>query len=83
MGILLYHETKDHGMVALSEEIIAGQRTPERRYYHDGHFLKVDPPANAKEHDIEQLNQLGYRLATAEEQNTYAKQQKRAGRLEE
>ena len=81
--ILFYHATKDDGMVALSEEIIAGQRTPERRYYHKGNFLEASPPANAVEHDTEQLTRLGYRLADPNEQNAYAKQQKQKGRLEE
>ena len=81
--VLFYHETKDDGMVAMSEERIAGQPTPERRYVHKGHFLEVDPPPHAKEHDIEELQKLGYRLATSREQQEFVKQQKRAGTLEE
>jgi len=81
--ILFYHDTKDDGMVAMSEELIAGQRTPERRYVHKGHFLEVNPPANAVEHDTEQLQLLGYRLATSREQQEFARQQRKAGALEE
>lgn len=83
MPILFYHETDEDARVALSEGIIGGQRTPERHYQGKGHFLEIDPPANAREHDTEQLQQLGYRLATFEEQNAYAKQQKRAGSITE
>lgn len=82
-GILFYHETKDNGMVAMSEELIAGQRTLERRYVHKGHFLEVNPPQNAIEHDTEQLKRLGYRLASPREQQEFVKQQKKAGALEE
>jgi hypothetical protein len=82
-GILFYHEDKDDGMVAMSEERIAGQRTPERRYVHKGHFLEVGPPPHAMQHDTEELQKLGYRLATPREQNDFVKQQKKAGALEE
>ena len=81
--ILLYHDTKDDGMVAMSEARIAGQRTLERRYVHKGHFLEVGPPAHAIQHDIEELQKLGYRLATSKEQQEFVKQQKKAGMLEE
>jgi hypothetical protein len=83
MPILFYHDINEDGHVALSEGIIAGQRTPERHYQQKGHFLEVNPPANAREHDIEELQKVGYRLATPTEQNIYVKQQKRAGTLEE
>ncbi len=81
--MLFYHETKDDGMVAMSEERIAGQRTPERRYVHKGHFLEVNAPLHAVGHDSEELQKLGYRLATPKEQNDFVKQQKRAGTVEE
>jgi hypothetical protein len=82
-GILFYHDTKDDGMVAMSEMRVAGQRTPERRYIHKGHFLEVNAPHHAQEHDQAELQKLGYRLATPKEQNEFVKQQKRAGTLEE
>lgn len=81
--MLLYHETKDDGMVAMSEERIAGQRTLERRYVHKGHFLEVNPPHHAQEHDQAELTKLGYRLATPREHNEFVKLQKRAGIVEE
>jgi hypothetical protein len=83
MAILLYHDINEDGGVDLSEGIIAGQRTPERHYRQKGHFLEIDPPANAREHDVKELETLGYELATSEQQNTYAKQQKRVGSLTE
>lgn len=76
MAILLYHDINEDGGVDLSEGIIAGQRTPERHYRQKGHFLEVDPPANAREHDVGELQQLGYRLATPSEQNSYAKRER-------
>ncbi|HEX3640112.1 MAG TPA: hypothetical protein VHV10_02355 [Ktedonobacteraceae bacterium] len=83
MSILLYHEIDEDARVALSEGIIGGQRTPERHYQGKGHFLEIDPPANAREHDVGELGKLGWRQATFEEQNAYAKQQKRAGSITE
>lgn len=82
-GLLFYHETKDDGAVNMSEEIIAGQRTPERRYVHKGHFLEVSAPLHAREHDVDQLTQLGYRLANPREQQEFTRQQKRAATVEE
>jgi hypothetical protein len=83
MSILFCHPEKDDGSVVMSEERIGGQLTPERRYQHIGHFLEVDAPPNAREHDIEQLQQLGYRLATAEEQNKFTKQKKKSQTVDE
>lgn len=78
MSILMVHDENTDSLIALSEGIVGGEHTPVRRYQQNGSFLSVDPPANAREHDLDQLQQLGYRVATASEQNAFAKQQKKA-----
>lgn len=83
MSILLVHDENTDSLIALSEGIVGGEHTPVRRYQQTGSFLSVDPPANAREHDLDQLQQLGYRVATASEMNTFAKQQKKALSVQE
>jgi len=76
MSILMYHEQNSDGHVALNEKIIAGVHTPVRNYQQKGHFLEIDPPAHAREHDVEELQKLGHRLASPTEQNAYMKQER-------
>jgi len=83
MAILMYHEDKDDGSIAIAEGKVAGEHTPARRYKHKGHFVNVDGPAHVLHHDVEQMKQLGYRLATAEDQERHAKQQKNSTSLKE
>jgi 16S rRNA U1498 N3-methylase RsmE len=83
VAILLYHEHKDDGQIAIAEGKVAGEHTPARRYKHKGHFVNIDGPDHVLHHDIEQLKQLGYRLATAEDQERHAKQQKSITSLKE
>lgn len=72
MGVLLYHETAENGQVALSEGRVAGDPTPARTYQQEGRFLHIDGPAHVIEHDVAEVLRLGYRLATAAEQNLFA-----------
>jgi hypothetical protein len=83
MGTLMIHDQNEDGQVALSEATIAGEHTPARRYDQIGHFLHIDGPLHALAHDLDQVKQLGYRLATAAEQNLFAKQQKKAATIQE
>lgn len=83
MAILFYHDINEDGHVAISGGVVAGQHTPERHYQQKGHFLEVSPPDHAREHDVNELQGLGYRLATLTEQNAFVKQQKKTGALEE
>lgn len=84
MGILLYHEDKDDGMVGLAEAHIAGEHTPVRHYQHEGNFLHVNGPSHALDHDVEEIKKLGgYRLATASEQERYAAQKRKAASIKE
>ena len=76
MSILLIHDQHENAQIALSEGIVGGEHTLVRRYQQDGQYLSIDPPANAREHDIKELQKLGYRLATPNEQNVYTKQKK-------
>lgn len=83
MSILLVHGENTNALIALSEGIVGGESTPVRRYRQDGSYLSIDPPANAREHDLKELEKLGYRLATTSEQNMYTKQQKQLKTLQE
>lgn len=81
MAVLLYHEKKNDGQIAISEGKIAGESTPARRYHHKGHFVEVDGPSHVLHHDIEELQKLGYRLATVSEQQDFTNPQRKAGKL--
>lgn len=83
MGILMVHDEHTNASIALSEGIVGGEPTPVRRYRQDGSFLQINPPANAREHDLNELLKLGYRMATTSEQNAYTKQQKQQKTLQE
>jgi hypothetical protein len=81
MSILLVHDQNENAQISLSEGIVGGEYTPVRRYLQDGKFLNADIPPNALEHDIDQLQQLGYRQATPNEMNEYTKRKKQAATL--
>lgn len=81
--ILLKHDTKNDGMIALSEAHIAGERTLARHYTHQGHFVEVDGPAHVVQHDTAELQKLGYRLATPQEQQEHTKAKKKVHTLRE
>jgi hypothetical protein len=81
MGILLIHDQHENAQIALSEGIVGGEHTSVRQYQQDGKFLNADIPPNALEHDMDQLRQLGYRIATPNEMNEYAKRKKQAATL--
>ena len=84
MAVLLYHDDAEHGEVAITEGMIAGERYSHRHYQHQGHFLEVDGPANVVAHDVQEILQLpGYRLATAREQEQRAKEQQKTSSLAE
>jgi len=84
MGVLLIHDTKTSGQVALSEGKVAGQHTPARYYEHQGHFLEVDGPTHVVEHDVAEIQRVpGYRLATAQEQQAHAASKRKATHLTE
>lgn len=83
MSILMVHDKNTNSLIALSEGIVGGEPTPVRRYRQEGKYLSVEPPANAREHDLDQLQQLGYRVATASEMNEYTKQKRQATTLQE
>jgi hypothetical protein len=83
MSILMVHDEHTNSLIALSEGIVGGEHTPVRRYQQQGSYLSIDPPANAREHDIDQLQKLGHRLATAQEQNEFTKQQQKATTVQE
>lgn len=69
--ILLYHPTTTHGMVATSENKVAGEHYPARRYHHTGHYIELDGPAHVIAYDAAVLEGHGYRLATPAEQERY------------
>lgn len=71
--------------VALAEEMIAGDVTLARVYQADGKFLAVDHPnSEVVNHDVNEILRLdGYRLATPDEQNSYASGKKKKGSLTE
>lgn len=83
MGVLLVHDNKNHGEVAMAEAIVAGEPTPARYYRHQDKFVEVNAPANALHHDLAEMHKLGYRLATPEEQNAYSASKKKTSRLTE
>ncbi len=83
MSILLVHDENKDSLIALSEARIAGEHTSARHYRQEGSYLNIEPPANAREHDIDQLQQLGYRVATASEQNVFTEQKKQATTVQE
>lgn len=71
--------------VALAEEMIAGDVTLARVYNADGKFLAVDHPnSEVINHDVNEILRLdGYRLATADEQNSYSGSRKKKSSLVE
>jgi hypothetical protein len=82
--ILLYHEATTAGQIALAEGKVAGSHTPARQYTHEGHFLAISGEAHVIAHDVGEILRLpGYRLATAAEQQAYAKQKQQATSLTE
>jgi hypothetical protein len=83
MSILMVHDEHTNALIALSEGIVGGEPTPVRRYRQEGSYLSIDPPANAREHDIDQLQKLGHRLATPIEQNEYQKQKRKKTAVQE
>lgn len=83
MSILMVHDEHTNAQIALSEGIVGGERTPVRRYQQDGPYLVIDPPANAREHDLKELEKLGYRMATPSEMNEYTKRKRQEASLQE
>lgn len=81
--ILMIHDEKDDGMVAIAEGVIAGELTPARTYEHQGKFLIVEVASHAQAHDLEELRKLGYRVATAEEQNKFTATKRKKSTLTE
>ncbi len=86
--ILLYSE-QEHGQAHFAEGIVEGYLAPGRKYSLLNHFLETDggrgPGAETiARHDAEELIAHGvYRLATPDEQNTYATAQRKATSVEE
>lgn len=83
MSFLMVHDQNENAHVALAEGVVGGEKTPIRRYQQDGKFLNADIPANALEHDLEQLRQLGYRVATPNEMNDYHAQKRKRESISE
>lgn len=84
MAVLLKHDDKDHGMVAISEGVIAGERHHARHYVHQGHFIEVDHPSpDVVEHDVAEMEKLGYHVATPQEQQEHTKTQRKARAIKE
>ena len=82
--ILLKHPDKDHGMVAISEGVIAGEPHHARHYHHQGHFIEVEHTSqHVVDHDVEEMKKLGYHVAIPHEQQEYAKAQRRARAIRE
>ena len=84
MAVLLKHDEKDHGMVAIAEGIIAGERHHARHYHHQGHFIEVShASAYVIEHDVAELEKLGYHIAPADAQQEHTKTQRRSRAIRE
>jgi len=84
MAVLLKHDEKDHGMVGIAEGVIAGERHHARHYVHQGHFIEVDHTSpHVVEHDVAEMQKLGYHVASAHEQQEYAKAQRKARSIKE
>ena len=84
MAVLLKHDSKDHGMVAIAEGVIAGERHHARRYVHQGHYIEVEHASPyVVEHDVAELEKLGYHIAEAPEQQEHTKTQRKRGAIRE
>lgn len=84
MAVLLKHDEKDHGMVAIAEGVIAGERHRARRYVHQGHFIEVNHASPyVVEHDVAELQKLGYHVAEAQDQQEQTKTQRKRGAIRE
>lgn len=65
MAVLLKHDDKDHGMVAIAEGVIAGEPHAARHYHHEGHFIEVEHQSqHVVDHDVEEMKKLGYHVAS-------------------
>jgi hypothetical protein len=71
-------------MVAVAEGVIAGEPRPARHYYHQGHFIEVEHQSqHVVDHDVAEMEKLGYHVATASELQEYAKSQRKARAIRE
>lgn len=82
--ILLYHEGTTVGMIATSDAKVAGESYGARRYEHSGHFVEIDGPEHVVAHDASEICKIkGYRLASPEEQDSYASTKKKSRSIKE
>lgn len=81
--ILLYSEATTDSAVTMPGRIW-NEAHPPRRYQAQGHYLVLEGPGHIISYDAEELckNPI-WRLATAAEQQAYAKLTRRASQLEE
>lgn len=81
--MLLYHDDRHHGQIAMGSKMLGGAYIPERQYNHVGHFVDVPPGNYWHDHDVTELHSLGYRSATHAEHAKYAKLLREKHKLEE
>lgn len=81
--VLLVHDDSTDSTTVMSEGVVGGERTPTRRYLQEGKYLVIEGVPSVVAHDVEQLQQLGFRLASAAEQSTFAKRNKQASSIVE
>jgi hypothetical protein len=74
--VLMYHEA-ENATVTLHEGHRGQHYLLERRYATANHFVEVEAP------DVPEMQALGYRLATPDEQNAFGAAQSKKGALRE
>jgi hypothetical protein len=86
MSVLLVHDGKGDdgiGHVAISEGMVAGEYFPARHYHHRGKFLHVDGHPHVIANDVAEMQKMGYRLATADEQQQSTSESKKSKAIRE
>jgi hypothetical protein len=81
--ILLIHDNDGYHKVAIAEQVIAGDVIPARTYTQEGKFLLVRAEQHTQYTDVCELQKLGYRLATASEQEEYVLSKKKKRLIQE
>ncbi len=81
--ILLYND-RDTDCKLTTPGRVCNEVQPPRWYQAQGHYLALEGPGHIISYDAEEICKIpGWRLATAQEQNTYTVGEHAAARLEE
>lgn len=83
MAILLFHETGTDAHLATPSRLGGGEAYPPRYYQAVGHFLELESTYVAELDAVDICKIPGWRYATAQEQNQWTAQKRKAARLVE